>query len=279
MRTCFLLVVVVLLAEQLACQAIVQGTPYTTSTTPAGFSMTPTGGWNALGVTSASTDWGIRVGTVYQPGQGGLGVIDLAISANGTGPGAFFTPNEIARFTGSGDAYIQHAAVSTVTTGGVSAYSWQNFDVVHIWTVSIAQQGISVVSVSGSSDPNFRWYVFSPDIGDSWNPRTNATAGPLAFTQPGAINFNRTGAWCIAVVHDNGPLGSTASIQVSVPTPVALPDDSDKGGGGDDGGCSTSDQPANWLAILGVLIALAVAGRLVQLRSCRSPDGDIHQAP
>ena len=179
LRAGVLALLAVVVATSADAQAFTQGTVYSTSTTPSTFSITPESGkWNAVGVTSLSSDWDIRM-LVYEPGQQGIGVADFYISDyRGTPP--FVDPNQVQRLGGSGTAYACHSSRVSTNIASSMGVSWTNLDVIRLVDLPVGsgQLGNVDFTVSGISSTNLKWFVFKPRANSNWVMRSAASCLP-----------------------------------------------------------------------------------------------------
>lgn len=228
------------------------------ASSPFDFSLGTSGGstptpWHAVCV-SSTTDWDLDIGGVastfsantadFLVANGHLGTVT---PLNGTTTLWSGAPPANARLD------YTRAPGLTMFPGDSYASSFVGGRVIQARQIYVGSPPVTQrMRVTGSSNPNIEWFVFSPGIGPQWRDRSQAAAGPFTLSQSFDATFVTQGYYLWVVVL-NGGAGATDSVTLSLSDPSG----GGGGGGGDDNNkCTTEDASSWWGAWLAALAAI-----------------------
>ncbi|MCC6149833.1 MAG: hypothetical protein IT461_06250 [Planctomycetes bacterium] len=200
---------------------LVQNNPVAVPGTPTNLTITPqTYFWNAVGISSASSsNWNLTMGTGSASGV--AGVCDFLV-ANGN-LGSVSNTGSATRASGSAAGTAEHAGLSSLQPGGSEVFLFNGTHIIHLWEVYIQTAGTYPVTVSGTSNTDFKWYLFPPGSDSAWKGAASASYGPYtASVTAQNLSFSSTGYWALVVALNNGQ-GPTDAINVSVGNPLQIP--------------------------------------------------------
>lgn len=200
---------------------LVQNNPLPVPGTPTNLTITPqTYFWNAVGISSsASSNWNLTMGT--GSASGAAGVCDFLV-ANGN-LGSVSNTGSATRASGSAAGTVEHASLSSLQPGGSEVFLFNGTHVLHLWEIFIQTAGTYPVTVSGTANTDFKWYLFSPGADSAWKGAASASYGPFtAGATAQNLSFSSTGYWALVVALNNGQ-GPTDAINVSVGNPLQIP--------------------------------------------------------
>ncbi len=191
------------------------GTAVTNACVP--FTLAPQAStWNAVGISSAGSDWDVLVGTAES--QFGGTTADYVL-ANGHLGVISPTAGTIVRFNGVTGATVNQATTSTLSIGSTFATSWGASQVLRIFEFNVTTAGDYDFTLTGLA--GLDWDLFEPGASSAW--RTRANSNLASATGGGVLTRNLGLGWHAIVVARSGGVGISGAYSVLVsqtPSPV-----------------------------------------------------------